>query len=269
MTQDTPSDDDASPYPADVLINLIVTLLAPIFVTAAGGDIGRARVAALETLTAYQARSHASLIKVANIIAFGLATLGSLSLSMGDDVPIPLVLKLRSNATALDRSTDRNERSLRALQADTAAETRGTGFDEAEVYACVAEAQQRAAESQAQACATAPRAEPAAKPAAAPAQKPAAAWAPAPRAEPAPASRDPQTAAPRHERSYHSQWAAAMAQVAAEEMAAAASLPPDQRKAHTARAAILSSTANTLLCAGPGSPPVPGDFPGFINLRRG
>ncbi len=261
MQQTTPSDEDT--YPADILINLIVTLLAPMFIAAAGGDIGRARVAALETLSSYQTRSHASLIKVANIIAFGLATLGSLSLSMEDDVDIPLVLKLRTNATALDRSSDRNERALKALQADNAAGSRGPGFDEAEVHASGAEAQQRAAEFQARARATAPPTEPAPKPA--PAQ------APAPRAEPAPVPRDPPPSAPAagQERSHQSQWAAAMAQVATEEMAAAANLPPAQRKAHTARAAILSSTANTLLCGGPGSPGVPDDLPGFVNLRTG
>jgi hypothetical protein len=261
MQHTTPSDEDS--YPADILINLIVTLLAPMFIAAAGGDIGRARVAALETLSSYQARSHASLIKVANIIAFGLATLGSLSLSMADDVDIPLVLKLRTNATALDRSSDRNERALKALQADTAAESRGPGFDKAEVYASVAEAQQRAAEFQARARATAPRAEPA--------PKPAVPEAPALRAEPAPPPRDPALSAPvpGQERSYQSQWAAAMAQVAAEEMAAAANLPPAQRKAHSARAAILSSTANTLLCGGGGSSPVPDDLAGFVNLRTG
>jgi hypothetical protein len=259
MTQITPADDDTSTYPADVLINLIVTLLAPMFIAAAGGNTGRARVAALETLTSYQARSHASLVKVANIIAFGLATLGSLSLSMGDDLDIPAILRLRSNANALDRSTDRNERALKALQADSAAAACGPGFDEAEVSASLAAAQQHVAEFQAQMRATAPRAEPEPKQAAV---QPA-----TPRAEPAPALRAPQptAAAPRQDRSYQSQWAAAMVQVAAEEMAAAASLPPNQRKAHTARAAILSSTANTLLCGDPESLPVPGDLRGFLN----
>ena len=255
MQQATPSDEDA--YPADVLINLIVTLLAPIFIAAAGGDIGRARVAALETLSSYQARSHASLIKVANIIAFGLATLGSLSLSMGDDQPIPLILKLRCNAVALDRSADRNERALKASQADPAAEAHGPGFDEAEMHANVAEAQQRAAEFQARPRATEP------------APKPPAPEAPALPAEPARAPGDPRPAAPRPQQAYQSQWAAAMAQVAAEEMAAAANLPPVQRKAHTASAAILSSTANTLLCGDPGSPPLPDDLAGFMNPRTG
>jgi hypothetical protein len=251
MTQTTPFDEDTSPYPAEVLINVIVTLLAPMFIAAANPDIGRARVAALETITSYQARSHASLIKVANIIAFGLATLGSLSLSMGDEMAIPLILRLRSNANALDRSTDRNERGLKILQADAAAEAPGPGFDESDVYAGVAEAQQRAAEFHART------------------------RAPAPRAEPARAPRDQQPAAsaaivvPRQEPSYRSQWAAAMAEVAAEEIAAAANRPPDQRKAHSVRAEILSSTANTLLCGGPGSPPVTGMPPEMVNPRTG
>ena len=52
---------------------------------------------------------------IAKVIGFGLATLGSLSLSMGDDLPIPAILRLRANANALDRSADRNERKLKVL----------------------------------------------------------------------------------------------------------------------------------------------------------
>ena len=98
--------------PTDILINLLVTLLAPMFLAAADGDIVFARIAALETITEYRADSQASLMRVAAIIAFGIATLASLSQSMAEDLPIPLVLRLRSNANALDRSAERHERAL-------------------------------------------------------------------------------------------------------------------------------------------------------------
>jgi hypothetical protein len=95
-----------------ILINLIVTLLAPMFLGATGGDIGMARMAAEETVRAYCARDHADLIAVAQIIAFGLAALGSLSLSMADDISLSMTLRLRSNANALSRSSEQVRRSL-------------------------------------------------------------------------------------------------------------------------------------------------------------
>jgi hypothetical protein len=119
MTQTNPSRDRR---PTDILINLLVTLLAPMFLAAADGDVVFARIAAVETITEYRAHSQASLIRVANIIAFGIATLASLSQSMQDDVPIPLALRLRGNANALDRSAARNERALRASRPSVAPE---------------------------------------------------------------------------------------------------------------------------------------------------
>jgi hypothetical protein len=214
----------------DTLINLIVTLLTPMFFAVSGGNVRLARIAALETIISYQAQTHAGLFAVAKIIGFGIATLDSLSLSMTDDLPIPLVLRLRGNANALDRAGERAERALLAAQADPSASDPHPDFDEAEVRANVAETQRRVAEFHANAAA--PHAEPAAR------TEPA----PAAYAEPAPA------AAPDRGQPYHrSMWAAAMAEVAAEEVAAAENLPPRQREEATARAAILSSTANALL----------------------
>jgi hypothetical protein len=48
-----------------------------------------------------------------------------------------------------------------------------------------------------------------------------------------------------------------MAEVAAEEIAAAANLPPRQREEATERAAILSSTANALLSSATADRPKP------------
>jgi hypothetical protein len=251
---DLPTDikNDDTFHPADVLIRALVALLAPMFLLGADGNIGFAEMAALETLRSYRAQNHASLIKVANVIAFGLATLGSLSLSMQDDLPIPLVLRLRSNANALDRSAARNERAVNGTEpvtaAPPAAETR-RGFDEAAVQANVAEAARQAAEFRAGAQAPKPPAKPAPAPAAAPAAHQAA-------AETGP---------------FRKMWAAAMADVAAEELAEAAHLPPAQRKEMTAKAAILSSTANSLLTGAPldfASLSRPGEPPSPIVIAR-
>jgi hypothetical protein len=204
--------------PYDILLDLIVALIAPIFVSTTG-DLAQARIAALETVTAYRAENHLSLLAVAKVLAFGLAALGSLSLSMADDISIPLIIRLRANATALDRAGARNERALSQPDAPKAR----TELDETAVLASIAEAQARAAAAQ-------PKT-PAAQPAtAAPAT-----------AEPAPNSRQ-------------AQWAAAMARVAAEDMATIINLPPAERREATVRAAILSSTANALISGTPNAP---------------
>nr|WP_294523096.1 hypothetical protein [uncultured Rhodopila sp.] len=236
MTQNTADEDDTL-HPVDILINVIVTLLAPMFIAGTGGNIHHARIAALDTVKSYCAQNQASLMAVAKIIGFGLATLGSLSLSMADDLSIPMILRLRGNANALDRSSDRNERALKAWQALPAAEAPANGFDEAAVRASVAEAVRRSAEFHAP-----------------PPQQP-----PAPRAEPVPPPRE-QPAAETHP--FRAQWAAAMAQVAQEELAEAANpnLPPDQRRVATARAALLSNNANALLSGKTVERPRPGDL---------
>lgn len=240
---------------ADLLIYVIITLLAPMFIVDADGDIGFARAAALQTVNAYRARNHASLLAVGKIIGFGLATLGSLSLSMAENLSIPEILSLRSNANALDRSGDRNERALRAWQAEAAAEPSGTGFDEAAVRAGVAALQQRLADVHAVTPAPAPppRAEQVPPQ---PSEQPA-----APRVEPAPAPAAAGGA--RREQPDRPQWSAEIARMAAEEMAAP-NLPPPERSAVSARAAILSSTANSLLCGTPEFRPAPIDLAGMM-----
>jgi hypothetical protein len=261
MTATSTPDQDTTLHPAEILIHVVVILLAPMFITAADGNIGLARRAALETINAYRVRNHASLMTVAKVIGFGLATLGSLSLSMTDDLSIPLILRLRGNANALDRSADRNERKLEASH-PAATEPSEPDYDEAEVRAQVAEAQRRAAEVRARSQAPKPRPpEPQAPepPAAAPKRplqvqthtqpaKPTAAPAAAPRPQAQP---------------YSNLWAAAMAEVAAEEIAAAAHLPPAQRRDATERAAILSDTANALLSGQTLERPRPGDLDGL------
>jgi hypothetical protein len=99
--------------PCDILLHLVVTLLAPMFLIDIDGDIKFARMAALETLNAHRARNHVDLIAIAQIIASGLAALGSLSLSMADDLSLSMVLRLRGNAVALNRVAEQNRRILR------------------------------------------------------------------------------------------------------------------------------------------------------------
>src|SRR4051794_31851770 len=67
-----------APDDADILVNLILTCLAPMFLTTVGGNINHARIAAAHTLDSYRAETRFDLIAIAQIIAFGLAALGSL-----------------------------------------------------------------------------------------------------------------------------------------------------------------------------------------------
>ncbi len=236
--------DDLSLRPGDVLLHLIITLLAPMFLGASGGDIHLARMAAFETVTAYRAGHQADLIAIAQIIACGLAALGSLSLSMADDLSLSMTLRLRGNANALGRTAEHNRRAVSPIRSghvtspqpqpapDT--ETRSEPADadfEAAVVAGVARTQRLAAEART------------VRDAGAPIGEPAPATSPAPSAAPA--------AMTQHQR--QALWGAAMADVAAEYVASLPLLPPAQRKAASVRAAALNSTANDLI-AGTASP---------------
>lgn len=96
-----------------LLMSLIVTLLAPIFLGVTGGDIGLARIAAAETIDDFRARNQMDLIAVAQIIANGLAAVDSLSRSMEDDLSLSMTLRLRGNAISLNRAAEQNRRVLR------------------------------------------------------------------------------------------------------------------------------------------------------------
>jgi hypothetical protein len=237
MTTNTtaPADnDDDDINQADLLMHVVVMLLAPMFVTASGGDIGFARMAAFETLKAYQNRYQTDLIAVAQIIAYGLAALGSLSLSMEDGISLSMALRLRGNANALTRSAELNRRTLRetsaASQEPAWAPDSPEAQYEATVLASLAETQKVLAEAQS------PR-NPAPPPAA-----------PAP-AAPAPTPAAPAPIATRSPTQHQNDviWAAGMTEVAAEFTANLAHLPPKERKHASMRAAALSSAANALL----------------------
>ena len=259
--------------PADILLNLIVLILAPIFLTAAEGNIAFARMAAVETIEAYRARNPVDLIAIAQIIVGGLAALGSLSLSMTEDLPVAMILRLRSNANALNRVVERNRRAIKEARLETseAEGAEGVAFNpedatyEAEVIASVAVTQKLAAETQARSTATEPPAAepPATQPASAePASNLAPALARAPALSPTTAPKPGATAQPiaatvpmqaraippMTNRERQMVWGRGMAEVAAEYTASLPGLPPIERRNASLRAAVLSSTANALLC---------------------
>jgi hypothetical protein len=240
MTETTTENIDL--HPAEALMALIVTLLAPMFLGVTAGDFSLARLAALETVSAYQARNQADLIAIAQIIAYGLAALGSLSLSMDDNISLSMALRLRGNANALDRSAEHNRRALAqtrpeapALQQPSAADARY----EAEVIANLEETKRCVAEAQARL------------------HPPAPAPAPAPAPTPAPVLT-------LQDKQIQAAWASAMTDVAGEFTASVAHLPPAERKEASRRAALLSGCANELLSGNVPPRPKPGALDPFI-----
>jgi hypothetical protein len=218
--------------PSTNLANLILMLLAPMFLWSTNGDIRLAYTAAAQTLNEYRVTNRLSLFTVAKIIAFDIATLSSLSLSMYEETSALLALRLRGNANSLDRSAERNRRKLEQDSSTAAA-----GTPDLSVEAAVAEADRLVREAKARlhpvtaAPATPPSAEPA------PATEPAAPSAPA--------------RSPRHQAA----WAGAMTAVAEEFAAGLKDLPRDEQWKELARIKALTTAAADLAPAAP--PPVP------------
>jgi hypothetical protein len=215
----TTTEPEAASDPSDLLLTLILAFLSPMFLGVSGGDIALARSAAVATLQDYRARNHVELIAIAQIVGFGLAALGSLSLSFADDISVSMVLRLRGNAIACGRSAEQKRRALAKSQAsDTpppsypaAEEDRP---DDPDVFLTQAAEEFLAAESRA-------------------------------RLEPSKAA----TRAPEPDRDQQV-WADAMVRVAADITASIPNLPPGERKGAEIQAAALNATANDLYNAG-------------------
>jgi hypothetical protein len=240
----------SAPEPASAnsnLVNLILALLTPMFLWSTEGDIRLAHIAAAQTLNEYRVANRLSLFTVAKIIAFDIATLSSLSLSMYEDVSILLALRLRGNANSLDRSAERNRRAWeQASRTATADET------EDAVDAAIAEAQRMVQEAKARIQA-----------AAAPAAEPQPLAEPAPVAEPvaeaAPAQMSASAAAPADRtpaQQRQAAWAHAMTMVAEEFTDGLKDLPPGERWKEMARIEALTIAAGDL-ASGAALPPIP------------
>ena len=185
------------------------------FLSAAGGDLEFARLAAAETLKSYRADTHSDLITVAKIVAFGLATLGSLSLSMADDLPVTQILRLRANANATDRSEHRCRLALVQSRAQRPAALPPEPepepeIDTAALTAAAADMQQRTAENLAKFSA-------------------------------------PAATAADHEKHYQATWAASAATVAAETAASLHSLPPEERRSAALWVEVLNDAAKEFM----------------------
>jgi hypothetical protein len=232
------------------LANLVLALLTPMFLWSTAGDIRLARVAAAQTLNEYRVANRLSLFTVAKIIAFDIATLSSLSLSMYEDVSMLLALRLRGNATSLDRSAERNRRLWELEQASRS----GAGTEtEDTVEAAIAEAQRMVQQANARIRAAAeaagtqpdadpvPVAEPAAVAAQAPSQVPPSAAAPAARLT---AEQQP------------TEWPDEITEVAAAFAAGLEHVPPEEQWTEMRRIMAMTAAAAEIAC-GTTPPPVP------------
>jgi hypothetical protein len=200
------------------------------FLGVCGGDIALAQAAALETVNDYRGQNRAGLLAVALIVAYGLAALGSLSLSMADDISSSMALRLRGNANALNRAAEQNRRALKHTL-DDADRTPYPPTSEAGLQALadenLAEDTLIAGVAAAQKLAALARARTAPTP---------------------PAENAPLTAAEQQNRAM---WASAMARVAGNFTAGLATMRPDQRRIASMKAAALTTTVHDLLSGAP------------------
>jgi hypothetical protein len=222
---------------SDVCMDLIVAFLTPMFVTGASGDVNFARIAAIETVNAYQAHTTADLLTIAQIVAFGLTALGSLSLSMADNLSLSMTLRLRANAIASNRAAERCRCSL--VQSDKESVLQARHHLGGKVAPEAGIVQQQAVRTLS--------AQPV-PPEASPAMVPPHAERPAGDRQIEPPAEDQQTKpAPADQRRVL--WAKAMADAAAEVLASLPNLPPAERREASIRAAAMSSVANQILAA--------------------
>jgi hypothetical protein len=224
-------------HPAGVLLNLVITLLTPMFLGAAGGNLDFARQAAMETVNAYRAETASDLVTIAKIIGFGLATLAALSLSMADDLPISAMLRLHASASASDRAEHRNRQVLAGpvrrnvpRQEPAGATTPDTPtapepeINEAALMAAAAEMQARTAENLARF--TTPQ---------------------------------PASTLNEEDRHYQATWAVSAATVAAETAASLSTMTPRERQSAAIWINVLNESAKVFMEGDDLPRPSPGD----------
>jgi hypothetical protein len=116
---------------ADLLMEFALSLLVPFLTTGSLTDPALARRAAAETIAAYQAAGQDQLVTIAQLVAFALASLDNLRLSMPPDLSLSMKLKLRGTANALNRSSQRATATLDRQRRDITPPER----DETEILA--------------------------------------------------------------------------------------------------------------------------------------
>jgi hypothetical protein len=99
-----------------VMLETILTRLAPLFLAGAAGDMTVALQAAAQMLTAYDPRTGDELRLAANIVGFSFQALEALSQSATPDMQLTRILRLRGSAVSLSRESHKAQRRLDQLQ---------------------------------------------------------------------------------------------------------------------------------------------------------
>lgn len=106
---------EASPS-STLLTDIAITLLAPLFLAAAQGDLTAARDAARAMLRCYQTRNEAELLTAVQIISLVMATISTLGTAMSGDLPTPLMLRAMGCAGRLSSAEVQQRRIFDAQQ---------------------------------------------------------------------------------------------------------------------------------------------------------
>jgi hypothetical protein len=101
----------------DLMLEFVLNLLTPFLVAGGLTDPAIARQTAKETIAAYNAPGQP--LTVAQIITFALAAIDNLRLALPDDVSMSMKLKLRGNANALNRASQKAADTLDATKPQT------------------------------------------------------------------------------------------------------------------------------------------------------
>jgi hypothetical protein len=159
MSTFTPAAQFTSPTrsgPSQALANVLIGFLCPLFLGGPTGnmDIALARSAAAEMVGSFRIRNAWDLLSAVQVVGFAMAALGSIGLSMDDGLSPNAVMRCRSNANALQRSSDRARERMEKRQAQDDArgeETAPLNENELlETYRKVAETQRAAEAARAQ-----------------------------------------------------------------------------------------------------------------------
>jgi hypothetical protein len=198
----------------DFMLGFVLSLLAPFLAAGSITDPALIRLAAAETIAAYNAPTpdrpslgHPSpdraspdrLIATAQAVAFALTSVDNLRLSLPAGLSLSMKLKLRGNANALHRSSQQATATLEAHPQDTEPP------DPTAVLAALETAKTEVRKAQA-----------------------------APPTQPS------------TDRQIDLNWAGAMTDIATEFTTELAQMPPAQRRTHLARIGALSTIATTL-----------------------
>jgi hypothetical protein len=133
--------------PPNQLRERVVADIAPFFDIDASPDQTLAQEAARQMLVCYETATGKELQLAAQVVAFGMAALDCLRCSMTErDMPVEILLRMQSNAVALNGMAEKSRKALEARQRDRArgqaATQEAIRLDEAEFQAAIGKARQ-------------------------------------------------------------------------------------------------------------------------------